>query len=128
MGGWAKACHILSFTQFHAISRNFSYFSHFWANFNMLGIKMHVLQLRNSMETFSHTFMHSLMQFYAMFTHFWSNFNMLGIKMHVHELRKLMVKFSCTLTHLFNALPFEVKKLSNEKLKYKLKRSEITVK
>ena len=55
---------------FHAISRNFGYFSHFWANFNMLGIKMHVLQLRNSMEIFSHTFMHSLMQFYAIFTQF----------------------------------------------------------
>jgi len=25
------------------------YFSHFWANFNMLGIKKHILELRNSL-------------------------------------------------------------------------------
>merc|ERR1711954_356338 len=35
-----------NFTQF---SRNLDYFSHFWANFNMLGIKKHVLELRNSL-------------------------------------------------------------------------------
>ena len=35
-----------NFTQF---SRNFGYFSHFWANFNMLGIKKHLLELRNSL-------------------------------------------------------------------------------
>merc|ERR1711954_288967 len=40
----------------HAISRNstqfshnLGYFSHFWANFNMLGIKKHILELRNSL-------------------------------------------------------------------------------
>merc|ERR1711954_270448 len=55
---------------FHAISRNFGYISHFWANFNMLGIKMHALQLRNSMEIISHTFTHSLMQFYGIFMQF----------------------------------------------------------
>ena len=33
---------------FHTISCNFGYFSHFWANINMLGIKKHVLELRNS--------------------------------------------------------------------------------
>ena len=35
-----------NFTQF---SRNLGYFSHFWANFNMLGIKRHILELRNSL-------------------------------------------------------------------------------
>ena len=35
-----------NFTQF---SRNFGYFSHFGANFNMLGIKKHVLEPRNSL-------------------------------------------------------------------------------
>ena len=35
-----------NFTQF---SRNLDYFSHFWANFNMLGIKKHILELRNSL-------------------------------------------------------------------------------
>ena len=39
----------LVFTQFHAISRNLGYFSHFWANLNMLAIKKYVLQLRNSL-------------------------------------------------------------------------------
>merc|ERR1712082_47101 len=54
------ACYIPSFKKFHvhvhAISRNFmqflrnfGYFSHFWANFYMLGIKMHILELRNSL-------------------------------------------------------------------------------
>ena len=54
----ARAFYIPSFKKFHArvhgISRNFTQFSrilgycsHFWANFNMLGIKMHVLELRN---------------------------------------------------------------------------------
>ena len=33
-------------TQF---SRNFGYFSHYWANFNMFGIKKYVLKLRNSL-------------------------------------------------------------------------------
>merc|ERR1711954_17495 len=43
-------------TRVHAISRNFTqfsrnldYFSYFWANFNMLGIKKHILKLRNSL-------------------------------------------------------------------------------
>ena len=56
----ARASYIPSFTKFHArvhaISHNFmqfsrylGYFSHVWANFNMLGIKKHVLELRNSL-------------------------------------------------------------------------------
>ena len=56
----ARAFYIPSFTKFHArvhaISRNFTqfshywgYFSHFWANFNMLGIKKHILELKNSL-------------------------------------------------------------------------------
>merc|ERR1711954_478938 len=63
----ARACYIPSFKKFyarvHAISRNFTqfscnlgYFSHFWANFNMLGIKMHVLELRNSLVIHSKNF------------------------------------------------------------------------
>ena len=32
---------------FHTMSHNFGYIIHFWANFNMLGIKMHVFELRN---------------------------------------------------------------------------------
>ena len=54
----------------HAISCNFGYFSHFLANFNMLGIKMHVLELRNSMVILPPTFAHSLMQFPAIFMQF----------------------------------------------------------
>ena len=56
------------FTQF---SRNFSYFSQFWANFNMLGIKMHVLELSNSIVILSHTFTHSVTQYHTIFTQFW---------------------------------------------------------
>ena len=69
------------FTQFHTISHNchpiscnFGYFSHFLENFNMLGIKMHVLELRNSMMILSHTFTHSLTQFHAIFTQFHATF------------------------------------------------------
>ena len=51
--------------QFHAILCNFGYFSQFWANVNMLGIKMNVLELRKSMVILSLTFMHSFMQFLA---------------------------------------------------------------
>ena len=42
------ACTCMHFScKFHKISCNFGYFSHFCANFHMLGIKMHVLGLRN---------------------------------------------------------------------------------
>ena len=50
---------------FHAISHNFGYFSHFWANFNMLGIKMHVLELRNSLVILSKNFTHVFTQFHT---------------------------------------------------------------
>ena len=113
-----RACYIPSFKKFHArvhaISRNFTqfsrnlgYFSHFWANFNMLGIKMHVLELRNSMVILSRTFTHSLTQLHAIshnfcfFSHFWANFNMLGIKMHVLELRNSLVILSKNFTRVF---------------------------
>ena len=62
---------MLSFMQFHTISHNLCYFSQFWANFNILGIKMHVLELRNSMVIFSCTFTHSFMSFHGIFTQFW---------------------------------------------------------
>ena len=94
----------------HAISCNFGYFSHFLANFKMLGIKMHVFKLRNSMVTLSNTFKDFFMQFHAIFmqfhasnfgyfSHFWANFNMLGIKMHVLKLRNSMGILSRTFTH-----------------------------
>ena len=34
---------------FNTLSRNFGYFSRFWTNFNMLGIQMHILKLKNSL-------------------------------------------------------------------------------
>ena len=72
----ARAFYIPSFTKFHAhvhtiscyfteFSHNLSYFSHFWANFNMLHIKKHVLELRNPLVIHSHNFMHVFMQFHA---------------------------------------------------------------
>merc|ERR1712025_120315 len=48
----SRACS-RNFTQF---SPHFGYFSHFWANFNMLSIKMHVLELRNSLVILSKNF------------------------------------------------------------------------
>ena len=55
------------FTQFHAISHNFhaiwAISAIFWANFNMLGIRMHVLKLRNALVVFSHNLTHEFMQF-----------------------------------------------------------------
>ena len=86
-----------NFTQF---SRNFGYFCHFWANFNMLGIKLHVLKLRNSMVILSCTFRQSFTQLHAIFTQFhpflaisgfFVIFNMVGIKKHVLELRNSLV-------------------------------------
>ena len=59
----SRACS-RNFTQF---SRNFGYFSHFWANFNMLGIKMHVLELRNSLVILSKNFTRVFTQFQAKF-------------------------------------------------------------
>ena len=64
---------------FNTISHNFGYFSHFWANFNMLGIKMHVTELRNSMVILSRTFTHSFMQCHAIFTQFQTNLAILAI-------------------------------------------------
>merc|ERR1711954_74588 len=64
----------------HAISRNFTqfsrylgylgYFSHFWANFNMLGIKMHVLELRNSLVILSKNFTRVFTLFHAISRNF----------------------------------------------------------
>ena len=82
----ARACYIPSFTQFHAsvhaIARNFhaiwAISAFFWVNINMLGIKMHVLELRNSLVILSHNFRHLFTQFHtislkfhAIFTQFW---------------------------------------------------------
>ena len=79
--GSARGCCILSFLQFHsllhkiscnchAISHIFGYFSHFLANFNMLGIKMHVLKLWNSMGILSCIIIHSFTQLQAIFMQF----------------------------------------------------------
>ena len=114
----AMACYIPTFKKFHArvhaISRNFTqfsrnlgYFSHFWANFNMLGIKKHVLEPRNSLVILSRNFTHLFMQFHANFTQFSRNlgyfhqflvsFNMFGIKK--HELGNSLVTLSHMPTH-----------------------------
>ena len=54
----------------HIISDNFGHFSHFFANLNMMDIKMHVFELRNSMVTLSNTFKHFFMQFNTIFMQF----------------------------------------------------------
>ena len=82
----------------------FEYFTH-WANFNMLGIKMHILELRNSMVVLSNTFRHSLTQFHAILTRFWlfqpflGQFQHVGYQKHVLELRNSMVILSHTFLH-----------------------------
>ena len=45
---------------FIKISHNLGYFGHFWANFNMLGIKKHVLQLRNSLVVLGEVIGHQI--------------------------------------------------------------------
>ena len=95
----AMACYIPSFKKFHArvhaisrnftqFSRNFGYFSHFWANFYMLGIKKHVLKLRNSLVILSCNFRHVFTQFHAYFMQFLRNlvyFPFLGEFQHVNK-------------------------------------------
>ena len=79
------ACYILSFTKFHAI---LGYFSHFWANFNMMGIKKHVLEPRNSLVILSCNFTHVFTQFHAYFMQFLRNlvyFPFLGEFQHVNK-------------------------------------------
>ena len=69
---------------FHAISCNFGYFSHFWANFIMLGIKMSLLELRNSMVILSGTPSQNFRQFsckfmqYRLFQPFLGQFQHVG--------------------------------------------------
>ena len=154
---------------FHVISHNFGYLSRFWANFNMLGIKKNVLELRNSLVVLAEAVglqkgpeapkkgqrspkgAESPSAALCKSWTFWCNApkyssvkhimivtqildglilnNRLGSKIYMREPTKPMYKSALDRQiDLFNALPFEVKKLSNEKLKYKLKRSEITVK
>merc|ERR1711954_246563 len=97
------------FTHFHALPHTiscnvmqFGLFQPFLANFNMLGMKMHVLKERNSMMILSnnfHTFscnFHAISGNFSYFSHFWDNFNMLSIKMYVLELRNSMVILSHT--------------------------------
>merc|ERR1719342_1966074 len=82
----SRACS-RNFTQF---SRNLDYFSHFWANFNMLCIKKHVLELRNSLVILSKNFTRVFTQFHAIsrnfhaiFTQFWLFQPFLGQFQHV---------------------------------------------
>ena len=99
------------FMQFHVIFAQFGPFQPFWANFNMLGIKEHVLEPRNSLVILSLNFTHVFTQFHAYltpfshnldyFSHFWGNFNMLGIKKHVLELRNSLVALSHKFMHVF---------------------------
>ena len=92
---WVSKCMYLSWEiqwwYFHTLSRtpscnfmqfshNFTQFSHnftqvwlfqaFLANINMLGIKMHVLELKNSMVILSRTFPQSLIKVHEIFMHF----------------------------------------------------------
>merc|ERR1712081_162310 len=60
----------------------------------MLGIKKHVLELRNSLVILSRNFRRNFTQFsryLGYFSHFWANFNTLGIKKHVLELKNSML-------------------------------------
>ena len=86
----ARAFYIPTFTKFHAhvhaISRNFTqfshnlgYFSHFWANFNMLRIKKHVLELRNPLVIYSRNFTHIFTQFHTISRKFHAIFTQLGL-------------------------------------------------
>ena len=59
-----------NFTQFSRNFTQFWLFSHFLAYFNMLGIKMRVLEKRNSIVILSHIFMYSLAQFSCNFNYF----------------------------------------------------------
>ena len=68
---------------FHAISHNLGYSSHFWGNFNMLGIKMHELRVTNSRVMLSCTFMHFFMHPHTIFTQFWLFQPFLGQFQHV---------------------------------------------
>ena len=72
----AMACYIPSFKKFHArvhtnshnftqFSGNLGYFSHFWANLKMLGIKKHILGPRHSLVILSRNFKQVFTQFHA---------------------------------------------------------------
>ena len=53
----------------------------------------------------------------------------LGSKIYMQEPTKQVYKSSLDRQiELYNALPFEVKQLTNERLRYKLKKSDIVVK
>ena len=100
-----------SHTLFTHFSRTLGYFCQFWANFNMFGIKKHVLELGSSLVILSQTSTHSFRQSHPLFSHFsniWgyfhhilANFNMLGIKKHVLEWGSSLVILSHTFTHSF---------------------------
>ena len=78
---WNQLCKGMLYSEFHVILSNCSRNFHalhtnlaisaiFWANFYMLGIKMHVLELRNSLVILSKNFTRMFMQFHAIFTLF----------------------------------------------------------
>ena len=79
----ARACYIPSFKKFHAhvhaISHDFTqllrilgYFSRFWAIFNMLDIKKHVLKPRNSLVILSRSSSRSFTQISCNFQAIWT--------------------------------------------------------
>ena len=65
---------------FHSISCNFDYFSHFWANVNIFGTKKHIVQLRNSLCTPSCNFTQFSCNFtqFRLFQPFWGQFQHVG--------------------------------------------------
>ena len=89
--------------QFQAISHDFGYFSHFWAYFNMLAIKMHVLEQRNLMwyfQALSSTPSCNFKQFSCNFTQFWLFQPFLGQFQHVEY------QNTCTRADKFNGDTF----------------------
>ena len=103
--GSARACCILSFTQFHALLH--AIFMQFWLFQPFLGQFQHVgyqnactpaEKFNGNIFTHIHTLPHAILcNFYAVshnfgfLSHFWANFNMLGIKKSVLELRNSLM-------------------------------------
>ena len=66
----------------------------------MLGIKLHVLKLRNLMVMLSRTLTHSLMQFHPIFTQFWLFQPLLG------QFKHVWYQNACTQADKFNGDTF----------------------
>ena len=106
-----RHCLAQSHTLFTHFSHTFGYFRQIWANFNVLGIKKHVVNLESSLMILSQTFTHYFTHSHTLFTHFshslgyfhliGTNFSMLHIKKHVLFLESSLVILSHTSTHSF---------------------------